>query len=219
MKLSTHNQPNDLRLNALVKQQTQEHQHLIAGHHREMQELRDSLKLAMERFVSISDRNEQDLKEFKTQTTNSLYLLTDRIMDHEVATEACRQKQIDLQKQLDELHDIYFTKSQSEHMKSQVQTQMTNASQTQTASLQDYQRATNALLASLKDEIAKLRAEMDLKIGQVSAIGQENFRVATLDKDGVLKELIRYKKEVFILEKKIENIYTLIGRTSEGGEI
>ena len=184
-----------------------------------MQELRDSLKLAMERFVSISDRNEQDLKEFKTQTTNSLYLLTDRIMDHEVATEACRQKQIDLQKQLDELHDIYFTKSQSEHMKSQVQTQMTNASQTQTASLQDYQRATNALLASLKDEIAKLRAEMDLKIGQVSAIGQENFRVATLDKDGVLKELIRYKKEVFILEKKIENIYTLIGRTSEGGEI
>lgn len=210
MNSSIHNQSNDLKLNALVKQQTLEHQHLMSNHQKEMQALRDSVKLAMERFVSISDRNDQDLQDFKKFTRECFRILTDKITAHENAIAEHRQKQIDLHKQLMDLQEVYFTKSESETMKSQVQTQMTNASQNQTASLQDYQRATNASFSSLKDEMTKLRAEMDLKIGQVAATGQENFRVAALDKDGVLKELIRYKKEVFIIEKKIEDLYSRV---------
>lgn len=212
MKLSILNQSNDLRLNALVKQQTQEHQHIISGHHKEMQELRDALHLAMERFESISKRNDQDLKDFRMQAIDTINFLKIKVMSQEAIIAEQRQMITDLHKELLGLQEQLLSKADAEKMKNQVQTQMTNASQNQTASLLDCQRTTNSLFASLKDEVSKLKAEMELKFAQAAQKQANDFAIALIDRDGVLKELIRYKKEVLIIEKKIENIYTLIER-------
>lgn len=59
-------------------------------------------------------------------------------------------------------------------------------------------------LLNRPNELWDVKKELEQKI--------ESFAV---DGRGVLKELETYKKEVFIIEKKIENIYTLISRLTK----
>jgi len=46
-----------------------------------------------------------------------------------------------------------------------------------------------------------------------------NFHVTKIDREGVLKEVRVWEKTIFIIEKKIENIYTLIERINKRGEL
>jgi hypothetical protein len=47
---------------------------------------------------------------------------------------------------------------------------------------------------------------------------QQDIGIATVDAEGIKKELEVYKKSVFIIEKKLENIYTLIDRINKREE-
>ena len=53
---------------------------------------------------------------------------------------------------------------------------------------------------------------MDEKYTELMAKIDSNFSLSRIDRDGVLKEIRIYDKTIFIMEKKIENIYTLIER-------
>ncbi len=45
----------------------------------------------------------------------------------------------------------------------------------------------------------------------------EKIKIAMVDFEGLMREIRVQKKECFILEKKIENIYMLLGKTKDGG--
>jgi archaellum component FlaC len=66
-------------------------------------------------------------------------------------------------------------------------------------------------LASFRTELKERMDEQDKKV-------DSNFSVSRIDKDGVSKEIRSYQKSIFIIEKKIENIYTLIERINKRGE-
>lgn len=57
-------------------------------------------------------------------------------------------------------------------------------------------------------EIPLVREQLEVKISD-----------AIIDAKGVLRELEVAKKEAFVMQKKIEQIYALLGRNKEGGEL
>lgn len=91
----------------------------------------------------------------------------------------------------------------------------------------------------IKESIACMRAEIDNFLGsrdldlceykkKISENTQrmsesleeleKNLRISRVDAEGVMQELKIYKKSMYIIEKKIENIYTLIERLQKKAE-
>lgn len=77
----------------------------------------------------------------------------------------------------------------------------------------------NQFIFEIKSGILRLFDELDLSLKKdfvkvnekIEDINKKND-INKVDFDGLLKELREYKKSMFIIEKKIENIYTLIKR-------
>ena len=64
----------------------------------------------------------------------------------------------------------------------------------------------------VKDEILNAPSEASIVRTQL----EEKIDSHKVDVQGIMRELQIYKKEAFIVQKKIENIYTLIARLQEG---
>ena len=209
----------DRRFDALVKKQEGEHQHIIASHHKEMQALRDNLNLAQERCESLSMLREQELKDFKTYVVCNFGLLKERALSNDTIIVEQRKTIEALHKQLLDFHVVYASKMDIEKLHRAVDSLVKDSINGHINTFQDLQREFKILFNSLKDELIKLRSEMELKIFELTEKSETNFYVSRMDKDGVLKELRVYEKSMFIIEKKIENIYTLIERINKKGEI
>ncbi len=209
----------DKRWEALVKKEMIEHQHVISCHNKEMQALRDALSLAMEKFKSISDRNEKDLEEFKAQSTSQIKLLKDGVKANEVLIRDQRKMIEDLHQEILAIYVIYATKSDIENLKSNLTLEMKANTISHMNTFQDFQREGKILIQSLKNDLVKLTLDMEQKLAQLSERGESNFSIATIDKVSVLKEVRVYQKDIFTIEKKIENIYTLIERINKRGHL
>jgi len=124
----------------------------------------------------------------------------------------------DVQKQLQDFHVIYSSKAETEKLKKDVSSLVKDVGNNHLICLQDLQRELKSLLNLLKDDVIKNKFETETKFASLIEQIEENFHVTKLDKEGVLKEVRIYEKTIFIIEKKIENIYTLIERINKRGE-
>lgn len=225
LKLSTRNPSNiqslrsDKRFEALVKQEMIEHQNIISSHHKEMQSLREALILSMERSESLAMRNTQELEEFKIHTGNFICFLKDKIHAHEeVITE--QKKTIDsLHHQLNEFHECYASKSAVERIKEGFRHDININTTSHINSFQEFQRELKTLMNVLQNDVVKLSFDVEQKMAQLVEKIESNFNLLRLDKEGLLREIRIYEKTIFIIEKKIENIYTLIERINRKEEI
>jgi len=207
-------QPNrsDARLDVLMKQQMLEHRHVIESHHKEMQALRDQLNLAMERFHALSDKNVQDLKDFKTYAVCTLGVLNQRVMANEGLTAEQWRTIQDLHEQLQSCHVIFSSKADLEKAKKAMEDRIKSCTDSHIDSFQDFQRDYKALIEGLKNELICLRHDLEERVAKFTDDFESNLYLARIDKDSLLKELRVYKMDMFVIEKKIENIYTLIER-------
>lgn len=224
LKSSTRNHPNsatvaDRRFEALVKKEMIEHQHIISSHNKEMQSLRDSLSLAMEKFKSISERNDKELQEFKAHSTNEINALKDRMKADEAIIIDQRKTIEGLNQQIIAMYMVYATKADIDKLTLALDGKFKQVTTSNINSFQDCQRELTNLVQSLKNDLTKLGLEIEQKLAQLAETGESNFSVSKIDRDGVLKELNVCKKDMFYVQKKIENIYTLIERINKRGEL
>lgn len=77
--------------------------------------------------------------------------------------------------------------------------------------LNEYQRKLIKELKNLKEELLAAPSEFDA----LSKKLEEKINIHKVDNEGLIRELQVIKKDAFIKEKKIENIYTLIERLSK----
>lgn len=209
----------DRRFDALVKKEMQEHQHLISSHNKEMQALRDEVRLCLQKCESVSSRNEKDLSDLKDWAEGHIQILTNRIGDQAKIIDD-QKKTIDfLNEKLNSFHENYASKVVMEKFKKEMNDHVTNSTMSHIVSFQDSQREFKALFNSLKEELLKVKKDVEIKILEAIDKANDNFSQARLDKEGIERELIRYKKAVFYIEKKIENIYILIERINKRGEL
>lgn len=208
----------DKRLEAQMKRERIEQQHILSGHQKEMQVLRDSLSLAMEKFKSISERTEKDLEDFKIQATYHINLLKDRITTDESIIIEQRKTIEGLHQQILSIYIMHATKSDVEKLKQNFSLEIKANTMSHLNAFQEFQRELKILIQSLKNDLVKLNLDMEQKLARLAERGESNFSVARIEKDGTLKEIRDYQKDVFVIEKKIENIYTLIERINKRGE-
>jgi hypothetical protein len=207
----------DARFNALVKKQQLEHEALIDGHNKEMQALRDNLSLAMEKFASLSEKNVQDLKEFKTYAVCTFGVLNQRVIAAEVLASDQWKTIQDLHEQLQSCHVIFSSKADVEKTKRAMEERIKDCAETNIDSFQDFQRDYKGLVQGLKNELICLRSDLEERVARFTDDFENKLYIARIDKEGLLKELRVYKADMFVIEKKIENIYTLIERINKRG--
>jgi archaellum component FlaC len=196
-----------------------EHQHIISSHHKEMQTLRDSLALAMQRCESLSNHNVQELKEFKEQVNNYICLIKEKMIANGVII-ADQKKTIEsLHQQLNEFHEIYARKKSIEKLKSDFDLAINYNTISHINSFQEFQREIKSLINSIQNELNRLRSDTSLVNGELDKKIDNSFHTSRLERDSVLKQVRTYEKIMFIIEKKIENIYTLIERINERIEV
>jgi len=205
----------DAKLNALLKQQAEEHKHLLDNHNKEMQALRDSLKLAIEKSDSISARNEKDLNDFQEKMNVELVALREKIYSQEFTSNLQKKTIESLHKKLNEFHEQYSSKDNVEKFKTNLQGSIQNNTNSHLQSFQKYQSEFNAQLHEVKTHVVNLKKHLDQELGLLILKIESNFHLSRIDKDSVLKLMQVQGKTTFIIEKKIENIYTLIERINE----
>lgn len=195
-----------------MKKEMAEHQHIISSHYKEMQELRDSLSLAMERFTSLSNKNDQDLKDFKTYAVCTIGVLNQKLMANERQIAEQKDTIDSLYKQLLSFQELSASKIDLEKSKKDIEIKINDSTNIHLNSFQDFQRELKILYNTLKEEVTKAISLIDHRLTDSEDKNEENFSIFRIDKDGILKEVRVYKMDMFYIEKKIENIYTLIER-------
>jgi len=219
------NQPNpqnlqaDKRFDVLVKKQQREHEHLILSHQKDMQLLRDNLSLAMERFESLFEKMELELRDFKTYSTCAIGTLKSKIAFHEITIEEQKNTIQDLHKQMLAFQEVYATQLSLDRFKKEMNDLIKEIVTGNTNGFQSCQREFKESFNALIDKLIKWAGDIEKKVSEMADKSESNFSVVRVEKEGITKELTNNKKDVFIIQKKIENIYTLIERINKTGGI
>jgi len=209
----------DRRFDALVKKEMQEHQHLISSHNKEMQALREEFRLSLQKSESLSERSQKELEELRDRAETHIRILKDKAAEQSLTIEEQKKAIDSLHEKLNFFHEIQASKDDVKKFKKDMESRITDSTMSNILAFQNAQRDFKDLFDGLKEELNKARGDLRKNIldGMVSTT--EKFSQAQLDKEGIERELIRYKKAMFYIEKKIENIYTLIERLNKRGEL
>jgi hypothetical protein len=205
----------DKRFDALVKQQMQEHEHLISCHNKEMQSLRDSLKIAMDRFDSLLERYEADLKDIALNFNEQILFLKQKVTANEMQISDQKQTILSLYQQLHDLHLYYARKSDVEKLRKDLEIRIDELTKNHLTSFQNHEKEVKESLRELGNDLNKFKTHFVEKVTKIDEDVENKFSQTKLDKEGIQREFIVYKKDVFYIEKKIENIYTLIERINK----
>ena len=207
------------RLEAVVKRQKVEHEHLMAGHHKEMQSLRDSLHLARERFEAISNKNEEDLKNSMHTIDHTLQGLHERMKTMENTIAGQGRTIRDLYSEIVEFRNMYCEKEALKNSEKIIYCKIDDSNKNNIICFQEWQAQLKLLFQQLKDEFTNATCEMELRFADLTERVSDYFHIVRIDKEGLSKEIKAYDKTLFVIEKKLENIYTLINRLNKIGEL
>ena len=206
-------------MDALLRQQMGEHQAIIASHHKEMQELRVSVKLSLDRSEALYQLSAQELKDFQSHTVNQIRLLKEKMIANESIIDNQKNTIKDLQRQLDEFQKVCADKVGLDNLKKETRCQTSDITKDYLKLFQEHEQEMRSLFQSLQDDFLKLKYEASRNFDVLHEKINDKFKIAKSDKEVVLKEIHIWEKTIFIIEKKIENIYTLIDRINKRNEV
>lgn len=210
---------NDKRVEALIKQQVCEHQHLMNNYQKEMQVLRDSLKLALEKFDSLFQHCEEELKKKTTALNEQVFDLKNKVKSHEILSSDQSKTTLSLYQQVHDFHLAYVSKKELEILKDYYNNITSNQTKDNLNSLQIVQQQIKNEVNNIKEELEKFKDESNRIFKELNKKVDEHYVLLKMDKEGVLKEVRVFDKTIFIIEKKLENIYTLIDRINKRGKV
>lgn len=206
---------NEKRLEVLLKKEMAEHQAIISSHHKEMQELRDALSLAMQRFDSLFEHCELQRKELASLNQQQIHYLKEKAVVNDLRLDCQQNKHNSFHQQLQELHNTFSLKSELEKSKKELESQIKESGMSHISSFQNLQQELKSLFQRLEKGFSELKSDINKKVNEFDEKVETKFSLSKLDKEAVLNELRVYKKSMFIIEKKIENLYTLIERINK----
>ncbi len=209
----------DLRFQALVREEMIAHQHIISCHHKEMQELRDDLKMALERFNSLFDRSKEEHKQHFESLNSTQSDLKAHKSAHTLFIDECKNMLSCLQQEIYDVRSTYTRKDTFQKFIKDVEERINACHAHHLETFQKYQQEMKSIVASLKEELVKVREEAHGNVNATNEKVQSTFSLCQMDKEGVLNEVRLYKKSMFIIEKKIEHLYLLIEKINKRGDV
>jgi len=203
---------NDKRMDALLREQMTEYKAVINSHHKEMQELRDSLKLAMDRFDSLYEKSEVESKHMALSLTQQITFLKEKVIANEVIISEQKKSIESLHNQINEFYLVFASKIDLEKLKKAFEIEIKANTISHINSFQEFQREFKSLIHIIKSDVLRLKCDVEEKFTGLKEKFEVSETLFCLDKEGVLKEVRIWEKSIFVIEKKIENLYTLIER-------
>jgi len=207
------------RLQALMQKEMIEHQHIISSHHKEMQSLRDSLKIAMERFDSLFNHCESVIQDHTASHNEEISKLQEKIKNHEVMISEQKKTILSLYQEINDFHQSHASKKDIENHRKEMANRSNETMIHHLNSIQSLQQDMKSLFQTLSEELKQLKLDFFRDYDSLKASIDDRFSLSKMDKDGVLKEIRVYYKTIFIIEKKIEHLYILIERINQRGEV
>ncbi len=209
---------NDRRVEVLLKQEMAEHQAVISSHHKEMQELRDALSLAMSRFDSLYEHSQSEIKDMALGFNQLFVSLKEKMAANEMLIADQKQTILSLHHQLNGLHLLYANVNDIQKFRKDLEFRLDDSTKGHIQSSQNLQNEMKEALRNIVEQFSTLKDYFVEKVCRIDDEVQHKFLACKVDKDGILKNIRIYEKAMFIIEKKIENIYTLIDRINKREE-
>jgi hypothetical protein len=215
---------NDLakQFELIVQQEIQNHNASILATNQAINGMKDQIQNLIHEFARHTSRNDAWFKR-----THDEFLRVERILDKKIRENKIN---IDCQKEANEASKRYMWEGLEE----------LEAKVLDLDEFQNYKDSTKMELAEvlktvreqndyMKAALYKIKTELDKTannfikeimekpdhLWDVKAELEEKIKSAVIDSKGVLKELQVHKKEAFVMEKKIENIYDTIKKIKE----
>lgn len=196
-----------------------EHQSIISSHHQEMQKLRDLVSQAVEQMNSLFRHAEQEYKDKAQVLLNLIDNQAIQIKSNNMTLSDQRHSILSLHQLINDCLALSAKKNDLHNFKKEVADHLAEKDLEQDREFENYQLLVKHSFESLKQDIANLRSDMDKKFKELDNKIESKFSLSLMDKEGILKEVRVYKKSMFIIDKKIENIYTLIERINKRGDV
>jgi archaellum component FlaC len=145
--------------------------------------------------------------------------LRERINGNESVIDDNKKNISYLHQQMIIFQDLYTPQINMNSFRKEVNEQINEVGMKCISEFQNLQSQFKVLFNALREDLTKCRDETGKKfLEQIDKI-ERNFNSSKLDREGVLKEVRIWEKTIFIIEKKLENIYTLIERINKKGEL
>ncbi len=214
-----HNLPESLktdrRFEALVKQEMAEHQAVISSHHKEMQALRDALAMAMERFTSLFGHAESQMKKQNDDFGLLILQLQEKMRNHDLLSSGQKKTLLSFYDELNQFRGVYAQKSDVEKSKTELSNLVQQTTTGHINAFQSCEQELKSVIHSLKNDLTSFESEVNERFSELDKKVETGVSLSSMDKEGIFKGIRAYDKTLFIMEKKIENIYTLIERINK----
>jgi hypothetical protein len=172
----------------------------------------------MERFESLSKHNEKEINDLKNKFIQDFNILKERILYNENIILGQRTTIENLHEQLLNFQISYFSSKDAEKLKKETESRLKEAISSYLRSFQEIEIEFRNLFNYFKCDFDKYKESTENKLQDIINSIERNFNITKIDREGVLKEIRVWEKTILIIEKKIENIYTLIERINKRGE-
>jgi Na+/phosphate symporter len=207
----------DKRIDALLRQEMIEHKAIISDHNKEVQILRDSVNHALERFNSLFEHTYQQLQEKTAVINESIALLQDKVKSLGITAIQHKETIVSLHLEHQESNQFYASKNDIENLKKDMASKIIEVDFSRMASIQKLEQEVKIQTRDMRGDFSNLKQNIDLRFSELESKLERSFSGSKIDKEGLLKEIRVYEKSLFIIEKKIENLYTLIDRLNKRG--
>jgi len=207
------------RFEAMMRQELALHSKALFSYQEEMQSLKDSVKQAKGAIESLFRHTEVEMKDTNLAIQNQISTFEIKTKSLEINALDQRNTILSLYQSFNDFMEISSKKNDFENYKAEINSKVTELNNTQTRSFEDYQQHMKSLFNQVIEEQKNLRVDVESKINNLKQVINEKYDHFRMDKDGIQKEIKVYEKTIFIIEKKIENIYTLIERINKRGEV
>ena len=151
-----------------LKKEMIEHQIIISSHHKEMQTLRDSLTLAMNRFDSLYEHADQGLKDMVLYFNQQILSLKNKVLANEVHISDQRKTILSLYQQLHDFHLDYPNRMEIDKIKKDIDSQIKEATTSHLSSFQNLQQELKSLFFTLQKDLSKLRLDLEEKFFEIN---------------------------------------------------
>lgn len=205
------------RFEAMMRQELALHAKALSSYQIEMQSLKDSVQEAKNQILALFRHTEVEIKDsaLAVQTQISNIELKTKSLD---AISSDQKSTIfSLYQSFNDFMEICSKKRDLENFKNEVNSNVNELHNNKTRSFEDYQQHMKSLFNQIIEEQKNLRLDLENKINSLEEVINSKYDHFKMDKEGIQKEIRVYEKTIFIMEKKIENLYTLIERINKRG--
>ena len=205
------------KFESVIKQEMSDHEKVISSYHKEIQSLRDTVRYTLDQCKSLFRHTEKELQEKTEDLQKLIEVMSNKIKSNDLLIADQRNSIVSLFQSLNEFSYLSAKKSEFEQFKIQIYQYINEKLSENDRKSENHNKFIENSLNFLNEELREIKKEMHQNLNDLDERINQKFSISKMDKDGVLKEIRVYEKNTFVIEKKIENLYTLIERINQRG--